>query len=128
MRLFALPCLRTVILFGKIGVLGLSVASCAVVDEIDRDGTRRRAIAFGAIPVTNSSPDRARSIAATGLGLHVQNDGLTIGFFNDLMIVPDAKCQIVLIGSSDEQLENFARLMGNKQPVCNATRMIGADQ
>ena len=99
---------------------------CAVIKDVRADGDTKYSVAFapaGALPVAAESGAHVLKIA--GLGLATTNEQITFGAFDSSEIVLDPRCQIVLVGNTDEQLQRFAKLVRNAPNICSQVTPVG---
>lgn len=107
-------------------LLGLLSSGCAMIEEVQSDGTTRHSIFLaGPINGNSSPPDQDRIRRTIGVGISISDGAATIGYFNNTEIMLDPRCQIVLIGNTDKQLEQFASLIPDTQGICNETTSEG---
>jgi len=104
-----LGCLCSVVLSG-----------CAVIEEVRADGETSHSVVLASpVSLPATPPGRGRVLKITGLGVAATNEAATFGFFNSSEMLLDPRCQVVLVGNTDEELKRFASLVRNVQNICN---------
>jgi hypothetical protein len=97
----------------------ITLSGCAVIENMDVDGRTSRSFVI-AQPVgpPSDSQGSGHVLKITGLGITATNAGWTLGFFNSSEIALDPRCQVVLIGNTEDQVKRISAIMGKMQGVC----------
>jgi hypothetical protein len=103
----------------------LALCGCAVVEDVQPDGKASRSLAFALPLALPSEPGTGHVLKVAGLGVASTKDGFTLGLFNSSEIALDPRCQVVLVGNTDEELKRFVHLVHNVQNVCTDTSPPG---
>jgi len=104
------------------------MTSCAVVEEIHRDGTTTRSFEFAAPVIVPDQNSQGSIVKVTGLGFLSSNASATLGFFDESRITLDHECRIVLVGNTGEQIKQFADLLPKGQGLCVERTLRGESQ
>jgi hypothetical protein len=98
----------------------VALSSCAVIEDVRADGEISRTVVFASpVNLPATPPDRGRVLKITGLGVAATNETVNFGFFNSSEMHLDPRCQVVLVGNTDEELKRFAKLIPNMQNICS---------
>jgi hypothetical protein len=103
------------------------LSGCAVIEDVGAGGQTSHSIVLGApvnLPATPA--EQGRVVKITGLGFATANETTTFGFFNSSEIVLDPRCQVALVGNTNEQLKRFAKLVGNAKNICSDASPVGS--
>ncbi|HLH98015.1 MAG TPA: hypothetical protein VKW08_23155 [Xanthobacteraceae bacterium] len=99
---------------------------CAVVEDVRADSSSSRTIALGISEPSSLTPGgHGHVLKVTGLGFAGTSQETTFGFYNITEVALDPRCQVVLVGSTDEQLQRFAKVVGNVRNICTDVVPIG---
>jgi hypothetical protein len=110
-------------------VLAMATSGCAIIDQINGDGTITRSFAFGAPVIMPMDPGgQAKVTKVNGFGFIVSNSATTLGLVDETFASLGPDCRVVLIGNTEQQLERFAALLPKKEAICSDSKLNGGQK
>jgi hypothetical protein len=107
----------------------VALSGCAIVENIRSDGTYERSIALAVPLVIDPAPSNQSSVVRiTGLGFGSAGNTATLGWYDETVAALGPDCRVVLIGNTEQQLQNFVALLPKKEAICTDTQLNGGQK